>query len=40
MADLVGAVSDDLLGINEESEKAGHVQMVKFRGKAKAIKKW
>ena len=30
MGDLVGAVADDLLGINEEREKKGPLQMVKF----------
>ena len=28
--DLVSAVADDLLEINEEPEKEGHVQMVEF----------
>ena len=34
MWDLVGAVSGDLLEINEASGKEGKVQMVKFRGES------
>ena len=29
---LVAAVANDLLGMGDESEEAGHVQMVKFGG--------
>ena len=38
MGDLVEADDGDFLGINEESEKEGHVQMVKFRGKSERNK--
>ena len=37
MGDLVDVVSGDLLEIGDDSEKEGHVQMAKCKGKSERI---